>query len=290
MVHSVLGNVKAADIRHEPYPHLVVRNCLPDAYYQALSRAYPSDELVLRLDAWRRPEVDQNQRHDICAHQALQSRDALSPLWIDFIEYHTSGAFFREAMALLGPTIREIYPSLERRLDGRLEDAVTGIRFDPASDVGQISLDCQVGINTPVTGTSSVQGLHLDSPKELLAMLLYFRAAEDDSAGGDLEIHRWKRPSASLFEGGHFSESDAEYVTTVHYEPNTLVALINSPFALHAVSPRSVTPHSRRLVNIIAEVYRTLPEGLFTRPRFGRPERKGWLKVARSVARRLRRL
>jgi hypothetical protein len=289
MVHSLLENVKRSDICHDPYPHLVIRNCLPQAYYEALSEEYPSPDLILSLNEWRSPQgVEQNQRQDICAHKALHSRHLLSQRWIDFVEHHTSPAFFGEAVALLGPEIREIYPSLEKRLGKRLEDASTGVRFDPQSDTGEISLDCQVGINTPVTRESSVRGVHLDAPEELFAMLLYFRPEQDDSSGGDLDIYRWKRPSRSLFRGGDFSAADMEYVKTVTYEPNTLVVFINSPFALHAVSERSVTTHSRRLVNVIAEVYRSVPEGLFKKPRLLSSGRRRWLRSAQSLVGKIR--
>ena len=44
--------------------------------------------------------------------------------------------------------------------------------------------------NSPVRTPSTVRGPHLDSPFKLFAALLYFRAPEDDSSGGDLEFVR----------------------------------------------------------------------------------------------------
>ena len=45
--------------------------------------------------------------------------------------------------------------------------------------------------------------------------------------------------------------------------PNTAVIFINSATALHAVSARSPSLVSRRLVNIMGRVPRSIPEGLF---------------------------
>ena len=42
---SVLRHVSRADIRRDPYPHVVVENCLPPDVYQALALAYPVEEI-----------------------------------------------------------------------------------------------------------------------------------------------------------------------------------------------------------------------------------------------------
>jgi hypothetical protein len=47
---------------------------------------------------------------------------------------------------------------------------------------------------------------------------------------------------------------------------HTLVIFINSTLSLHAVTPRDRTLLSRRLVNIVGRVHRSVPEGLFERP------------------------
>ena len=265
MVHSVLEKARRADICYYPYPHLMIENCLPEDYYQKLSEEYPDENLTLELNQWRNQNIDQNQRNDISAFQALKNKSLLSQLWIDFIEYHTSQTFYREVLNLLGPEIKTTYPLIENRIGKRIEECSAGIRFDPEKDSGEISLDCQVGINTPVTRKSSVRRVHTDATEELFAMLLYFRTEEDDSQGGDLEIYKWKDKSERKFNGEEIDEKEADYIKTIRYSPNTLVIFINSENSLHAVSERSVTNHSRRLVNIIGEVYQSIPEGLFVK-------------------------
>ncbi|WPB56518.1 hypothetical protein [Xylophilus sp. GOD-11R] len=264
-IQSVLTNTSRQDLRTDPFPYLVVENCLPPALYAELAAAYPSDDSILDLNAARRGgRVRQNQRNNVSAHQAI-GRGTVADVWEEFVRFHTSPAFYADVMRVFGDSIRQSYPALEKRLGGPLEGLATGVRFDAASDTGAISLDCQIAINTSVQRFSSVRGVHADAPQELFAMLLYFRRPEDDSTGGDLEIWRWKPGRWPRFIGNEADESAAEFVATIAYQPNTLVAFVNSEYALHAISNRSVTPHSRRLVNLIGEVYRPMPEGLFVK-------------------------
>jgi len=118
-----------------------------------------------------------------------------------------------------------------------MSEWTTGIRFDPEWDRGQIALDCQIGINTPVRRRSSTRCVHTDAPDELFAMLLYFRRDDDRVPGGDLEICQWKKNAPHLFVDRDVDESDTERRAVVPYKANTLVIFINSTLSLHAVTP-----------------------------------------------------
>jgi hypothetical protein len=284
-VHGVLERLCADDVRMEPFAHVVVENCLPPDYYRALASAYPGDEQVLQLNGWRRGgPVQSNQRNDISAHQVLREPGLVAPIWEDFVRYHTSPAFYAEVVRVLGPALRATYPDLEQRLGGRLETLRSGVRFAAHDDPGPVSLDCQIGINTPATRPSSVRRVHTDSPEELFAMLLYFRRDEDDSSGGDLQLLRWRPGRKRRFVGSECDDGDAMQVGSVPYRPNTLVAFVNSTESLHAVSERAITPHSRRLVNIVGEVYRALPDGLFVKEqKWSVPWRRRWSRWKRRL-------
>jgi hypothetical protein len=261
---SVLRNVARSDIRYEPYPHIVVENCLPSEIYESLARTYPSDEQILRVgNSARGVPIRQNSRQSLGAHRVLRTAGAVSPQWEQFVRYHVSNDFFRDFVALLGPELLAIHPALESRLGRPIDQWTTGVRYDPEWDAGDVALDCQIDINTPTTRKSSVRRVHTDAPDELFAMLFYFRQENDASTGGDLEICRWKNGRDHRFVGSEIDERDAECVFRVPYRPNTLVAFINSENALHAVSERSVSPVSRRLVNLMGRVHRSVPEGLF---------------------------
>lgn len=263
-IPSVLARAGRSAIRYDPFVHLVIEDCLPSEIYRALEAAFPDDATVVGLNKHSGRQVRSNQRNDILAHRALEDPSPLAPIWQDFIRHHTSQAFYSELIALLGPELRTTHPHLESRLRRPLEACRAGVRFDPESDRGEISMDCQVGINTPTTTPSSVIGVHVDDPTEIVAMMLYLRHPEDTSSGGDLELHRWRHPQDRRFRSRNgVNPEDAEPVTSVPYGANTLVVFINSLDSLHSVSERSIARHSRRLVNLIVEVNRSVPEGLF---------------------------
>jgi len=280
--YNVLGRITRADIRSDPYPHVVVEDCLPPDVYGELARTYPDDETILRLSGARDQYViRQNHRYDLRAHRILHTPDAVSPAWEDFVRYHVSHEFFGEFLQLLGPEIQTVYPALERRLGCPMQEWTTGIRFDRERDTGLIALDCQIGINTPVRRRSATRGVHMDNPDELFAMLLYFRRDDDRVPGGDLEICKWKNGVPHRFIGRDIDPSDTECCGTVPYKANTMVIFINSAVSLHAVTPRHRTALSRRLVNIVGRVHRSVPEGLFERP-----QKKGLRALAARFAKK----
>lgn len=269
---SILQNVTSNDLLLDPYPHVVIDDCLPALYFQALAETYPTNDTILqycRTHPFRKfvfadGEARPNDRYDISAFQAIESPEHLSPVWLDFIRYHTSPAFYAEVAALFGTAISRTYPFLEASLGRPLKDFSVGVRFRSDCDV---SLDCQVGINTPATQKSSVRRVHTDATVELFAALLYFRDPDDDTPGGDLEIFKWRNPRRKRFIGSEADETAAELVDTIGYKANRLVMFLNTQDSLHAVTPREPSRHTRKLVNIIGEVDRSLPKGLFARPK-----------------------
>jgi hypothetical protein len=261
---SVLRKATPADIVRAPFPYLVLKNCLDQELYEELSRTYPSDETIARLNLHREPNglTGENLRTDISAAMMKDSKHEIPELWQDFISYHVSSSFFEEVVSLFGPVIYENFPWLRRKI--RLaEKPGVGIRFDQHTDHQPFSLDCQVGINTPSSSESSVIGPHTDCPKELYAGLLYFKQPGDTASGGDLELYQWHDPKHKEFENLLPVKSCLQRIGVVPYEANTFVFFINTPDSLHGVTPRKPSLVSRRLVNVIGEVYNFLPSGLY---------------------------
>lgn len=262
--YSILRGITRADIRHEPYAHVVVEGCLPARLYAELSQTFPADETILRLGkSAKGGRAKPNSRHDVGARDILGNPDCFSHSWQEFVRYHVSNVFFQEFIGLLGPEIMAAYPGLERRLGRPLRELRTGILDTAEADDCDLALDCHIGINTPSRRRGSVRRVHTDAPDELFAALIYFRAENDRAGGGDLEIFQWKRDKARLFVGSEVAEADAEPSYTVVTNPNTAVIFINSATALHAVTARSPSLVSRRLVNIMGRLPRSIPEGLF---------------------------
>lgn len=282
--YSILRGITRADIRHAPYAHVVVEGCLPARLYAELARTFPTDETILRLEkSATGGRAQPNSRHDVGAQTILLNPNCFSKSWQEFVRYHVSNVFFQEFIGLMGPEIIAAYPGLERRLGRPLHELRSGILDDPEADDCAIALDCHIGINTPSRRRGSVRRVHTDAPDELFAALIYFRVENDRAEGGDLEICQWKRGQTHLFVGSEVDESDAEQSHAVVTNPNTAVILINTANALHAVSARSPSLVSRRLVNIMGRVPRSIPEGLFEKR-----QKTDWLSLGRRALRRYR--
>ena len=234
---SLLNKVTKADVKTEPFPYLVINEALDKGLYSELEAAYPSDEKIAgALD------MENNTRYQLSAKDS----NALPEIWKDFVDFHCSPAFYKQFTDLFGDYIPPRL-SWAKNSDTYIRNVGTPRK---ASD---ISLDCQVGINSPVTEESTVKGAHVDNRVELYAGLFYMRQEGDSSTGGNLDIFRPKNPKMSIAHKEVISSDLLEKVDEVEYGKNTFVIFLCSKYSIHGVSPRSVTDYSRRLVNVIAE-------------------------------------
>ncbi len=256
---SILSKVSSADIVHDPYPHIVIENALDDALYQELFESLPSEELV--LDGREK----KNTWFDYPACKVVDNPN-ITPLWQEFFRYHTSSQFYLELIEKFGETLKELHPGLETKLGKTLEESLVamrpGGRQNRLADNADISMECQFYVNY-TTQERAVRGPHVDRPSELFAALLYFRAPEDDSKGGDLVVSKAKEPdslypSSSSIRVDHAPmEIDNARVAptdTGHYQANTLVLFLNSPKSIHAVSARNATNIARRHINFCCDL------------------------------------
>lgn len=254
---SILSNAARTDLRLDPFPHLIIENALDAEVYAELARSFPSDELVVDgrplKDTW----------YDYPACKAVGDA-RLTEQWREFFRYHTSQAFFREVVQIAGDALRQLHPQLESRIGRRLEEFSVGMRpggrGDPLAAGKDVSMECQFYVNY-TQKPRIVRGPHVDRPSELFAALLYFRQPGDDSSGADLEVCEAVRPIYPRERAVRIdtlpAEIDASKVKLVrkgNYQANTLVFFLNSPRSLHAVSPRSPTPLTRRHINFCADV------------------------------------
>ena len=241
---SLVGNIKDGDIRAEPFPHVCSTAALRPGHYRKLAETFP--DVVAAC-----PELlTKNNSGE--AFSALEAREGgfLSPAWREFIDYHYSRAFYLDVIRLLGDQMRKVHPHLEAQLGKPLESLTVAPRPTPGN--ADVLVECQFCINTPVRKVSRVRGVHVDSPKKLFNALLYMRLDEDDVAGGDLDLCRFR--DKPRFQQVSVPDEAVEIVDHVPYRANTLILIINSPFALHGVTPRRPTHHIRRYFNFLAEL------------------------------------
>jgi hypothetical protein len=248
--YSVLQRARRRDVVSDPYPFVVVRNALPEALCQALIEQYPSPAAV-------QAGADSNQRWSLPAADADRSSE-IPAVWKAFTAYHASPAFWSEIVDVFGAEMVKRYPAAFPD-ESALRRLRPGVRHRDEFDDRDLLMDAQIAGNTPVTEASSVKTVHIDSNNKLYTGLLYLRAPEDDSVGGDLDIVRFRRDlSPSQYKrryDGMFVEHDlVQNVQTVAYERNVLVMFVNCPDALHGVTVRKPTPHRRLFLNLVGEV------------------------------------
>ena len=220
---SILQN--AGEIETDPYPHIVIEKALPDDLYRALLATRPHWNRIRALSG---ATQGQNTRHDMSARMLLRA----TRVWREFVAYHTSLAFYVELLDLFGLPANRL-PSVGPRNMGDYT----------------VQMDCQIGINTPVTEKSKVRSPHLDNPIQIFGGMLYMPIDDD---GGDFIIYKLiKRPE--IYGKAEIMDHCVEEVKRVPYKYNTAVFFLNQENAVHGVSEREVTESPRQLVNFISE-------------------------------------
>ncbi len=237
-------------IETNPFPHIVGH--LDEGLYKSLAEQFPSYGEIVR------GRMGDNVLLQVNAAEALRavSEDGcISPLWKQFIEYHTSDEFLQTIIRLFGDTIRELYPQVaELPLEA-------GVRF---RDDSPFHLDCQFAVNTLPKVASRVRGPHIDNPVELYAGMIYFpieeyRDQDITNAGGELMLFKW-RNEPKFIGKAECEEINVVHYKTIRYKPGNMIFWINSPQAVHGVSIRVSGHPPRRYVNIIGEVEKPLFE------------------------------
>ena len=238
---SILNNKDNITLSLSPFPHAIIKHALPAKLADQLTSEFPIHAFDTSMN---------NVRKDISAIN-IKNAENISNLWKEFIYYHSSHAFFIEVLQIFKSCFDEnIYRSYS--------EFSSGVRGHDHHKERQILLDAQISINTPVTQSSSVRKAHVDNTNKLFSGLYYLRKENDDSVGGDLEILDWN-PS---YKKHKKLKSYKESVSTKHfyrikklkYENNVAIIFLNSIDALHAVTPREPTIHSRCFVNLVGEL------------------------------------
>ncbi len=119
----------------------------------------------------------------------------------------------------------------------------------------EIGSDAQMVINTPaLEAGTSVRGPHLDQPDKLISALLYLRAGDDDSTGGELELFAPAEDRITFNATTRRRARNAAACSTYPYRHNLLILPLNTPAALHGVSPRSRTDKPRYHLHLVGEL------------------------------------
>lgn len=247
-MHSLLDGITHSHVRHDPFPHIFIRDVLDQATVRALGDGFPPFSKI----GWSGGKAPRsNHRFQLSAWQITEFAN-LSPTWNEFVSRHASPEFYAQVVALF----HDFWPpALTEALGGSLLGHSTGWLMRDHFDKRRILQDARIEINTPVTGPpSSSRGPHLDMPNRLYSGLLYLRADDDDSEGGELELFRWRSGPVANTEAYELPADAVEVVARIPYRANQLVMFPQNINAIHGVGIRQPTPHTRRYVFITVEI------------------------------------
>lgn len=279
---SVLNKAAQAEKHLDPFPYAVIRNAVREELFAQLSAAYPRIETIAGPGALRNNTLYLKSAREVVDDAAYPE------LWRAFFAYHCSREFYLESLEFWREELRTTHAGVEHTHGKRFDDFSCGMRYpgdrdNPENRTEDIQLDCQFGVNSPVTRVTSVRGPHVDTRYKLFAAILYFRADGDDSSGGELEFYRYRDPALRYRPGepidarfvdncparalNRIEPTHVEKIRTFAYEPNTLVMWLNTPQSIHGVSPRACTRWPRRYVNFLGESYGGRQDGFFATKR-----------------------
>jgi len=231
----------------DPYPHLVIEDALPSKLYDHLEEEWPEKQLL------KTAPYDNGICYRLKADEMLRP-NKVSNVWREFTQYHTSAEFFAEVAELFGDLIPHI-PEVEKTISAR--------GWDKGNDI--IGTDCQAVMHKPIDYSSRTP--HIDNPREIYAGLLYMPYPDDNSTGGEFQIHQAEGVIEKVNKSGGREVSaynQGKVVKSVPYKRNTFVMFCNnSSRSVHSVSPRVGATLHRRSVNIIAEFNKVSNRSMF---------------------------
>lgn len=235
---SVLQNFQPEHLNLEPFPYIHIQNALPQDLYQELAAQYPESILNGSTSGFR----------DFRYYQHDFTDQHVTPLWQQFVAFHTSKAFKDQVIQALEPGMRKYYPDI---VDKYLTCDVT-LR-NQGKPRNAAALEVQFVMNS--ADTEKIRTPHLDQGRELFACLFYMKKSEDTSTGSDLVIYRKKNPTQFRFQEGRLAPPEhIEEVDRVRYQANSLVIFLNTSDSIHGVSKRDNASVFRRYVNIDCHV------------------------------------
>ena len=249
----------------DPFPHVIIEDCLDDDLYSLLDKNFPDNEQF-------KPKIkEENQPYWIMGSDLRN----LSEVWSNFIDEHLSQRFYDKAVEIISPFMADLDPSYVENLGKELKDcsfdlAEFGRGNNHKNKESDIVISVALGINTPCTTRSVIDPPHNDFPNKLFNSLLYMRRDEDDSYGGDLTLFQTGKKYVFTSKSEELYEVDQKYlkeIKTVKYSKNVLVLFPQKINAIHGVTARGPTQHTRRYININMESYVLKRKTFFETPR-----------------------
>ena len=206
--------IAAATLHTDPYPHIVVEELFPSAFYKLLRKAIPPPAFFGDQDP-----IKQNLR------MPMEFGPALSVRVLNFMDGVIARNVVRPAV------IRKFHEPLQRHYD-----VIFGPGFrERASNMSQSVSAGRVMLRRPGYHLSA----HRDPKRSMLTCLMYFASPKDSDAYGT-DIFRVLDDREATYTQTYYPEengSTCELVKRVPFRPNTMLVFLNSAGAHGATIP-----------------------------------------------------
>jgi len=229
------------DYFKDPYPHIVIKDCLPQQTYELLYENFPVQTIKDKF-----PLMEGHTRRGNANEFLGENKIEIKQPWFDFLTYHTSHEFYKSILKIFEDDIKD------EKYYNNIVNEIPGVRHSPGHR--NVVTDCQFVVHDPVT--VSTRTSHIDNPVEMYAGLLYMRQRGDKAKGGDFVIYDSTPVKDVVAKTGRQIPKSHEIKENkvIKYKENTFVMFWNSNKAVHGVTPRIEPGHDRLSINIIAEV------------------------------------
>lgn len=234
---SVLQRFRPRHLHLEPFPYIMIEDALPQDLYDQLAAQYPESSLGGHTHGFS----------DFRYYQKDFTDEHVTPLWREFVAFHSSRAFKDQVMRAIEPGMRHLYPEIT---DKYL--TVDTILRHTGKPRGVAAMEVQFVMNS--ADVEKIRTPHLDQGRELFACLFYMKRPDDMSTGGDLYLYEKTTPDFEFRSGRLAPEDQIRPVTSMPYRANNLVIFLNSTNSIHGVGPRTKAQVIRRYVNITCHI------------------------------------
>ena len=247
---SLLSYLKRAQVKLDPFPHLIVENVLPEALYTQLDSTFP--ESLMLSDS--KNIINDRGHTKRLLRRSFDSFDRIDDIWYSFSKANSGPDFFKAVVNFfLADCIDSIYPSLRKQL---INFEVVPRTGQETNDSGKLLTDFQLVLNKPVNDSFTSRSPHLDNPQQIFALLYYMRKSDDFSVGGGLSLFS-PTENALREQHGRNRSIDEKFLrprSILPYSSNTLILFLNTRGSYHSVQPIYRQNVARRSVNIIGEL------------------------------------
>jgi hypothetical protein len=243
----------SAEVRHDPFPLVILRPALDPEDYARLVEAFPSASDFSEVPNYPY-KLGLGRNH---GRAQFEKFTTTNPVWSRFRAAVESEAFIRDVVKFLG--MNNIAPRVGRGLDGprkRLARAIADVRQGRLPQIGpRLTSRFEFSVLRADGGEVTP---HTDAPRKIITIVLaMIREGEWDPAwGGALDMNRTRDPRYAFNWHNRAVPWEAvEIVDTVPFLPNQALIFVKTHNSLHSVRRMTQTgsPALRKSVTIVIE-------------------------------------